>query len=141
MEIIVHKLSRKSRQTLQKEWMLKIDSDQSFWDPADHDQFTEKMDGLYKELEQFPCSNMSYNTWKFDSEKELDKFMTYFLTKHGQGLKVESYAEEMSRAAVDNYDEWQNHQWPTVGTSTDWDHYDVDYEIDGVKCDGWGPKK
>ena len=146
MEIIVQKLSRKKRWNTQQGWMLKIDSDESFWEPTDHDEYTQKMENLHKELAAFPCSNLSYNTWKFDTEAQLDKFMTYFLTKYGEGLKQYSYQEELDRATVDNYDQWVSHQWPSTGPSNVWDHYDVDYDQDGVAFDGWdkigpGPKK
>ena len=146
MEIIVQKLSRKKRWNSQQEWMLKIDSDESFWDPVDHDEYTQKMTDLHKELATFPCSNLSYNTWKFDSEAQLDKFMTYFLTKYGEGLKQYSYQEELDRATVDNYDQWISHQWPSTNKADPWDIYDVDYDQDGVAFDGWdkigpGPKK
>ena len=56
------------------------------------------------------------------------------------------YQEELDRATVDNYDQWISHQWPSTGPSNVWDHYDVDYDQDGVAFDGWdkigpGPKK
>ena len=61
-------------------------------------------------------------------------------------LKQYSYQEELDRATVDNYDQWVSHQWPSTGPSNVWDHYDVDYDQDGVAFDGWdkigpGPKK
>lgn len=60
--------------------------------------WTQLVDNLIKELENRPgCKRMSYDTWHWTSNDELQRFLTYFYLK---------YPQENWRPLLDNHQDY-----------------------------------
>tara|TARA_B100001057_G_C22555982_1_gene835315 strand:- start:28 stop:453 length:426 start_codon:yes stop_codon:yes gene_type:complete len=95
MEIVVQKLSRQKKGE-PKKWIIKIDAEEGFWDPTEIEEATAKLSEVTNSVTEFTKKQLSYNSWEFDTEADLDKFISWFMMKYGGMLKDKTKLEELS---------------------------------------------
>ena len=95
MEIVVQKLSRQKKGE-PKKWIIKIDADEGYWDPNEIQEATEKLNEVCQSVTEFTKKQLSYNSWEFDTEDDLDKFISWFMMKYGGMLKDRTKLEQLS---------------------------------------------